>query len=176
MTTTTAKLLPGTPAPTLEIQTLDGQLWKLADQSPQAFTLVLFYRGLHCPLCNKQLTELEQSLDPLANLGIGAIAISGDTQERAQQSKQEWNLQNLTLGYGLSLSDMQRWGLYISKGAYPNEPALFSEPAIFLIRPDGTLNTAIISSTPFARPHFDDLIGGIDYILKNNYPIRGTEQ
>lgn len=172
---TSTKLLTGTAAPALEVQTLEGQAWKLADQKPQNYTMIVFYRGLHCPLCATQLTEIEQKLAELANLGIQAIAISGDTEAKAQQAQQDWQLQHLKIGYGLSPEAMRRWGLYLSRGAYENEPELFNEPAIFLVKPCGTIAGAIINSTPFARPHLADLMGGIDYILKNNYPIRGTE-
>lgn len=173
--TTVCKLLTGKPAPTLEVQTLTGQPWTLSDQKPQHFTMIVFYRGSHCPLCKAQLGDLEQRLEAFKALGLEVIAISGDTLERSQSSQQDWNLQSLTVGYGLTVEAMRTWGLYISKGAYPNEPDFFNEPAIFFVRPDGTLNTALINSTPFGRPHFEDLLGGIDYILKNNYPIRGTE-
>ena len=169
------KLLTGKAAPTLFVSTLDGQKWRLAEQNPKHYTAIVFYRGWHCPFCKAQLIELDRKLGEFTNLGIEAIAISGDTQERARQSKQDWNLQNVRLGYGLKVEDMRRWGLYISKGAYENEPARFNEPAIFLVKPDGILAIATISTIPFARPHFDDLINGLDYILKNNYPIRGTE-
>ena len=172
---TSTKLLTNTPAPTLEVSTLGGQIWRLAEQNPPNYTMVLFYRGWYCPLCKEQLTELDRKLAQFTNLGINAIAISGDTQEQAQQSKQDWQLQNVRIGYGLTLEDMRRWGLYISKGAYQNEPAYFNEPAIFFVKPGGTIAIAMISSSPFARPHWDDLIGDLNYILKNKYPIRGTE-
>ena len=178
MTTTkiiSTKLLTGMTAPSLEVATSYGQKWRLAEETPQNYTMILFYRGWHCPFCKAQLMELDRQLEEFTNLGIKTIAISGDTQERARQSQQDWNLQNIRLGYGLSLEDMRRWGLYISKGAYENEPAQFNEPAIFLVKPDGILAIAIISTIPFARPHLDDLISGLDYILANNYPIRGTE-
>lgn len=172
---TSNKLLTGTLAPSLEVSTLDGTQWLLAEQNPQNYTMVLFYRGWHCPYCQAQLIELDRQLEQFANLGIEAIAISGDTRERAQKSKQDWHLKNVRIGYGLKVEDMRRWGLYISQGAYENEPARFNEPAIFSVNPQGILSLAIVSSTPFARPHFEDLLSGLDYILTNNYPIRGTE-
>lgn len=70
---------------------------------------------------------------------------------------------------------MQRWGIYISRGACDGEPSVFNEPAIFLIRPDGILHGAIVNSAPFSRPHVDDLLSSIKYILQHNYPIRGAE-
>lgn len=172
---TSTKLLTGKQAPALEVQTLKGQQWQLSEQKPQNYSLILFYRGLHCPFCKAQLQDLDQKLNDIAQLGMNAIAISGDSLERATKSQQEWNVQNVTIGYGLSAESMRRWGLYISKGAFENEPPLFNEPAIFLVRPDGNVQLAIINSTPFGRPHLNELLSGIDYILKNNYPVRGTE-
>ena len=48
-----------------------------------------------------------------------------------------------------------------------------SEPALYLIRPDGTLYFGSVQTMPFARPHFSDIIAAIDYVSKNNYPARG---
>ena len=136
--------------------------------------MLVFYRGLHCPFCQAQLVELDQKLEKFADLGIEVIAISGDSLERARQSQSDWGLKNLLVGYDLPEAAMRRWGLYLSHGAFANEPKLFSEPATFLIKPCGTIAFSIIGNTPFVRPHLDDLLSGLDYILQNNYPIRGN--
>jgi len=85
---------------------------------------------------------------------------------------------NLRLGSGLALSDALDWGLYLSTGRGPTsagieEPPLFSEPALYLIRPDGTLYFGSVQTMPFARPHFGDVLSAIDVILAKNYPARG---
>lgn len=172
--TASTKRLTGIAAPDLDVATLDGQKWRLAEQKPQNYTAIFFYRGLHCPLCKAQLVELDQKLGQFADLGIEVIAISGDSLERARQSKHEWELRNLLVGYDLSEEAIRSWGLYLSHGAFENEPELFNEPAIFLIKPCGKIAFSLISNTPFARPHLDNLIGGLDYILQNDYPIRGN--
>ena len=172
---TSTKLQTGVLAPSLEVQTVGGQVWKLADQHPQNYTMILFYRGLHCPICKQQLGELEQRLEEFRKLGVETLAISGDSQDRAQTTQQEWKIPNVTIGYGLSVESMRRWGLYVSKGASEKEPPLFNEPALFLIKPDRTVAYAVINSGPFGRPHLSDVAEGIDFILKNQYPIRGTE-
>ncbi len=38
-------LIPRQPVPALEVETVGGGTWRLADQSPENFTLVVFYRG-----------------------------------------------------------------------------------------------------------------------------------
>lgn len=42
---------PRTPAPALDLPLVAGGRWRLADRHPEAFSLVLFYRGLRCPVC-----------------------------------------------------------------------------------------------------------------------------
>jgi hypothetical protein len=54
-----------------------------------------------------------------------------------------------------------------------DEPALFSEPGVFLVRPDGTLYYGAVQTAPFARPNFNDLLGALDFVIANNYPARG---
>ncbi|ALF56592.1 alkyl hydroperoxide reductase [Nostoc piscinale CENA21] len=173
--TTSPKLLMGNLAPVLEVKTLNGTIWKLADQTPNNYTMIVFYRGLHCPICEQYITDLEQKLDAFQKLGVEAIAISGDSLEKTQQFQQQANIQNTTIGYDFTPDDMRRWGLYLTKGHFESEPALFSEPAVFLIKPDGRLYFANIGTHPFSRVDFAFLLKGLEYIIPRNYPFRGTE-
>lgn len=59
---------------------------------------------------------------------MDVIAVSTDTHERAQKTRHEWGLENLAVGYGLSIYDVRAWGLYISKAIKEGEPAQFAEP------------------------------------------------
>jgi hypothetical protein len=51
-----------------------------------------------------------------------------------------------------------------------DEPALFSEPGIFLVRPDRTLYFGSVQTSPFARPRFEDLLSLIDFAIDRNFP------
>lgn len=53
------------------------------------------------------------------------------------------------------------------------EPARFSEPGVFLVRPDGTLYFSRVQTMPFARPHFADILSAIDMVVAKSYPARG---
>ncbi|NEO27849.1 MAG: AhpC/TSA family protein [Kamptonema sp. SIO4C4] len=167
------KLTPDTQAPKLEVQTVAGDRWKLTDQNPENFTMIVFYRGLHCPICQAYLADLERKLDDFAKLGVTAIAISSDPQEKAQQAKAGWGLKQLTVGYGQTVESMRDWGLYISQGEFDYEPEIFGEPGLFLVRPDGRLYYIALNNAPFARPTFDDVYTGLKFILSKNYPTRG---
>lgn len=173
-TNTSVKLMPGTQVPSLEVETLNGEIWKLADQTPTNFTMVVFYRGLHCPICKNYLLDLDRKIDNFRNLGVEVIAISSDSKDRAQNSKKDWELPGLTIGYGIRVELMRNWGLYVSQSAFEKEPAFFNEPGLFFIKPDGILFYIGINNAPFGRPSFSEMLSGIDFVVSKNYPTRGT--
>jgi peroxiredoxin len=171
-------LIPRQPVPPLAVPLVGGSRFDISKEKPDRFTFVVFYRGLHCPICRTQLADLEAKLPEFAKRGVNVVALSSDSAERAQRAKQDWKLPNLRLGYGLELASARSWGLYISTGhgktsAGVEAPSLFSEPGLFLVRPDGTLYFASVQTMPFARPHFADVLGAIDYVVAKNYPARG---
>ncbi|MCZ2721644.1 peroxiredoxin-like family protein [Marinomonas sp. 15G1-11] len=166
-----------TKTPELNIETLSGP-WSLAEQNPTNFTMIVVYRGLHCPLCKTYLAELNRMSAEFAEAGVSVLALSSDNQERAQTAMDEWKLPNLTLGYGLTPEQSQAWGLHRSAGRGLTsigieEPAEFTEPGLFLLRADGTLYWSNISTMPFARPHFKEVLGAINFVVANDYPARG---
>ena len=84
----------------------------------------------------------------------------------------------MRLGYGLPLGVARQWGLYLSASRGKTsigieEPALFSEPGVFIVRPDGTLYYGAVQTMPFARPGFADLVAAIDFAVAKSYPARG---
>ena len=173
-----AVLYPRQKVPALEVPTLSGKTWRLADQSPENFTLLVFYRGRHCPVCAGYLRDLHSKLGEFEKRGVTVFALSSDGEDRARDAQENWKLQDLDLGYGLSLDAARQWGLYVSSGRGKTsigieEPALFSEPALYLVRPDGTLYFGAVQTMPFARPHFDDLLKAIDFAIAKDYPARG---
>jgi peroxiredoxin len=170
---TTGRPMPRQAAPALDVDLVGGGRFLLAEARPQTFTLVVVYRGLHCPLCQGYLADLQNRLADFRTKGVEVVAVSTDDRERAERTAAEWRLDRLALGYGLSIADARAWGLYISTGINDAEPAEFAEPGLFLVRPDGTLYAASIQTMPFARPQIDALAGAIDFVVARDYPARG---
>jgi peroxiredoxin len=171
-------LMPRQPVPALRVPTLDHGAFDLAADTPRSFSLLVFYRGLHCPICLKYLLELGRLLPDFEQRGVKVIALSSDTAERARAMADKLKAPALRVGHGLPLQVARDWGLYIStsRGATSigiDEPALFAEPGVFLVRPDGTLYYGAVQTMPFARPHFDELLAAIDFALAKDYPARG---
>ena len=164
---------PTTAVPELSVEVVGGDTWRLSEQTPESFTLIEFYRGYHCPRCKLNLLDLTQKLGNFKNRGCSVITISMDNQERAEKSKQEWGLDGLTVGYGLSEGSAREWGLFISQSIQDKEPNHFSEPGMFLVRPDGTLYSSVLNTTPFYRHHFADVMEAMDMIKARDYPAPG---
>ncbi len=170
-------LKPRLAVPSLDIETLNGP-WSLAEQAPDNFIMMVFYRGLHCPICSKYMGELNKLAGEFASIGVSILGLSSDSRERASQAQQEWGLDDLEIGYDLSVELAQDWGLHRSAGRGKTsigieEPDEFSEPGLFIVSPDFTLYWSQISTMPFARPHFREIIGALKFSLENEYPARG---
>lgn len=171
-------LVPRTLAPNLTVKTLQHGEFDLMSENPSLMTLVCFYRGLHCPVCGNYLKELERLTPAFQERGVRTIAMSSGGEERARQMADKIGAEHLRIGYGLSLSVARQWGLYISASRGKTsigieEPELFSEPGVFLIRPDQTVYWLSVQSMPFARPIFAEMVQALDFVIKNDYPARG---
>ena len=171
-------LTPRQMTPDLAVETLANGRFDLSTETSARGTVVCFYRGLHCPICATYLAELEKLTPAFAERGVTTIAISSDNHERAQSMANKLEAKNLRIGYGLSLAKAKEWGLYISTSRGKTsvgieEPALFSEPGLFMVTPEQTLYYGSVQTMPFVRPHFSELVGALDFAIKNSYPARG---
>jgi peroxiredoxin len=171
-------LLPTQKAPNLGLDLVGGgntDDLKLCTGADGRFTLVVFYRGLHCPICRKQLAEIDRRIDDLQAAGIGrTVAVSMETAERSTRVVDEWHLSKLPVAYGLPEEAARSWGLNLSRAIKDGEPDLFNEPGIFILDDDGTLFWSSTATMPFGRPSLDDLIAGVRYAQDHDYPARGA--
>lgn len=171
-------LMPRQKTPDLSVDTLVHGRFTLATDVPERFTLLVFYRGLHCPICATYLKELVRLAPEFASRGVKPIALSSDTRERAQAMADKIEGAAVRFGYGLPLAKAKEWGLFISTSRGKTsigieEPPLFSEPGVFLVRPDRTLYYASVQTMPFVRPHFSEMVQALDFVIAKDYPARG---
>ncbi len=162
--------------PALEAALVGGGDWRLASEHAQTLELVVVYRGLHCAVCRGWLAELHRMLPEFEQRGIAVIALSCDSRDSAERAQAHWNLPNLRIGYGLDHEDARKAGVYLSQGRGPNlgtgiiEPRVFAEPAVFAVKPDGTLYAAWVQSGPEARPHLDEILTALDKMIGRGLP------
>ncbi|MDF1749041.1 MAG: peroxiredoxin-like family protein, partial [Alphaproteobacteria bacterium] len=170
-------LLPRKKTPSLTLPTLTHGQFDLANDGSERGTVICFYRGLHCPICATYLTEFQKRVADFAERGVKTIAISSDTAERTQAMADKIGADTLRFAYDLPLAKAREWGLYISTSRGTTsigieEPALFSEPGLFMVTPDQKLYYGSVQTMPFVRPHFSELVSALDFAIKNNYPAR----
>ena len=171
-------LLPRHPVPALNVALVGGGRHVLGAAPGERFDLVVFYRGMHCPICARYLTELERLAPEFAQRGVGILAVSSDEEERARHMAEKVQARALRFGYGLSLKSARQWGLYISSSRGKTsigieEPALFSEPGVFLVQPDRSVYYLSVQSMPFVRPSFAEMLQALDFVQRTDYPARG---
>ena len=171
-------LIPRQKTPDLTVPTLNNGTFDLSSDAAERYTLVVFYRGLHCPICANYLKELERLSPEFAERGVKTIAISSDGKDRTEAMSEKIEAQHLRFGYDLPLTVAKDWGLSISTSRGKTsigieEPALFSEPGVFLITPEQTLYYASVQTMPFVRPVFKEMLGALDFVIANDYPARG---
>lgn len=168
-------LIPAKPVPALSLETLSHGRFDLGKDGGENGTFLVFYRGLHCPICIKELAALEEALPEFEAKGIRVVAVSSDDEARTKETAEKAGVSKVTMAFGLSLSAARDdWGLYISSARDGSaEPALFSEPGHFFILGDGTLYSAFIQTAPFSRPGIPDMLRMISMQQEKMYPPRG---
>lgn len=167
------KLMPDTQAPALSLPLVGGGTWTLSGRAPEAFSMIVVYRGLHCPVCETYLGKLQTVASDFAAKGVDLIAISMDPVDRAEKAKADWGLSDVPVAYGLTEDVARSWGLWISSTIKEAETDVFAEPGTFWVRPDGRLYLIDIATMPFARPDLEILLSKVG-AMGNGYPARGT--
>ena len=171
-------LVPRQKTPNLQLPTLDDGDFDLSRETSERGTVICFYRGLHCPIFATYQSEFQKRVADFAERGVGTIAVSSDGEDRAREMAKKIGADTLRFGYDLSLTKAREWGLYISTSRGKTsigieEPALFSEPGLFMVTPEQSLYYGSVQTMPFVRPHFSELVGALDFAIKNSYPARG---
>ena len=142
-------------------------------QQKERWTLLVVYRGRHCPRCKRYLNKLNASLQSWTDI-MDVVVVSADTREKAAADKEEFGW-TFDLCYGMTENQMRSLGLYVSEPLSEAETTgLFAEPGTFAIRPDGSLMLVDISNGPAARPDLEELLDGMKFNINNDRPVRGT--
>lgn len=168
------KLTPDAQVPALSLPKVGGGTFTLNEAAPEMFTMLVFYRGLHCPVCKSYLEKMDGLVAGYRDAGFDVIAISMNDEATATETHEKWDIPNVPLGYGLSEAAAREWGLYISQSINENEADVFCEPGTFWIRPDGRLYLADVSNMPWPRPDLEFLLSKVPLIKEKGYPARGV--
>ena len=165
--------LSGHALPTITLPTLSGDEITLGQGGASDWHVVVVYRGLHCPLCKKYLSQLESLQSQFADVKADVMAVSADPQDKAQQMADETGA-TFPVAYGLSVEQMQSLGLFISDPRLGETDRPFAEPGLFVVNAHGVAQLIDVANAPFLRPDLSDLPGGLAFLKAKDYPVRGT--
>jgi len=146
-------VFPNQPVPNLILPTVSGRVFDLhktirryrnphqqpshsnsnAPPTSSHYTILVMYRGLHCPICKDQLRQIEKCYDRIIQANMTIVAISMDDEARARAMSMEVNgggggggsngnsnaipsaFAKLPIAYNMTAQQAQhQWGLHLS--------------------------------------------------------------
>lgn len=75
----------GSQAPGFEAKDNQGNSFSLEDQLKKSPVILVFYRGQWCPICNRHLSSIQDSLDLIKKSGAKIVAISPEKPELSKK-------------------------------------------------------------------------------------------
>lgn len=81
----------GTSVENFTARDAKGNLFNFAEELKNGPVVIIFYRGQWCPVCNKHLSKLQDSLQAIADKGAKVIAISPEKPEKIEKTVQKTN-------------------------------------------------------------------------------------
>ena len=165
--------LSGKPLPTITLPTIGGGEITLGQGRGQDWHVVVIYRGLHCPICKKYLTQLESLTSQFADVGADVMAVSADPQDKAQKMADETGA-TFPIAHDLSLEQMHSLGLFISDPRPGETDRPFAEPGLFVVNSRGNTQLIDVANAPFLRPDLSDLPDSLQFLKAKDYPVRGA--
>lgn len=144
---------PHKRAPDFELYNTDGKAVTLGQQKPN-WTVLVFYRGNWCPLCNVQIGSLASDYEEFQALNCNILAISTDTQEGAEKTKQKSHAPfNILIDKDNKV--IQSYEVAVRKRELKDIPALirrkkagnYAMPAVFIVDSNGMLRFSYIGKS-----------------------------
>jgi peroxiredoxin len=172
----TEKLTPGATFPEFKVLDTEGNSQSLvAPKEAEHWTMLVVYRGVHCPICSKYLTQLQEMRSQFQEIKVDIVAVSADSVEQLNTKLDDVSVE-FPVYAGLTKEQMKTLGLYVSQPTSDAETDHdFPEPGLFIINGDNKVQVLEIANSPFVRPDLNMLVSGLGYTRKNDYPIRGTK-
>jgi len=141
-------------APLFSATTTQDKVFDLSEVIKEKQVVLMFYRGQWCPHCNKQLSELQDSLKYINELGATVIAITPEKPEEIDKTVEKTSASfNLIYDEGHRIMDLYKvtftmpkakhalyktYGVDINKASGNDDRAL-PVPATYIINKHGKI-------------------------------------
>lgn len=159
-------LLVGQSVPNVDLTTVKGRSYDLAEAISEQPTLLIFYRGGWCPFCNMHLAELQSIQNDLKELGYQILAISMDRPDRLRESLDEHDLaytllsdsaaaatKAFGLAYKATRSNTERLESYSGRDHH-----ILPVPAAFIVGTEGMITFEYINPNYKVRVKSDVIL------------------
>ncbi|WP_068473927.1 peroxiredoxin-like family protein [Saccharicrinis aurantiacus] len=161
-----------------------GELFSLNDALKDGPVVFIFYRGFWCPVCNKHLAEMQDSLNLITDRGAQLIAISPEKPEYLNIMKDKTGAKftllydenyeiSDTFGVTFTPSKTTRTIYNIALGAklketHSDESERLPIPATYIINTDGTIIWRHIDPDYKNRANVKDILNNLPVIIDTN--------
>lgn len=163
---------PADKFPDIEFSLVGGGTRKVQDWAGK-WVMLIVYRGNHCPRCKSYMAKLHALAPAYAERGVELLLVSADPEDMAQRTIDE-NGWTLPVAHGLTEAQSRQLSLYITDHEAGYElTGRYTEPGLFLINPDGFVQSMERSNSPSIRPDLEVVLDGIIGTQERNLPIRG---
>ncbi len=81
----------GTLVKDFSLKDSKGETYRLSEELKKGPVVLIFYRGQWCPVCNKHLSQLEESLALIEERGARIFAISPEKPEYLEETRSKTN-------------------------------------------------------------------------------------
>ena len=131
-----------------------GQFTKLSALPPNAYLILIFYRGAWCNACQEQLFQLKKDFPKFVAVHTLLAAVSTDPVEDSAQYNRQWNFPfPLLADPQMKLIDWFGFRNVKGHGVYD-----VSYPAVVIVDPQKTIRFKSIGKNPVDLPTNDELV------------------
>jgi peroxiredoxin len=123
--------------------------------------VVLFYRGLWCGYCRRQLADFQANLRQIESLTARVVAASVDSEADAETMATLHGI-SFPIGFGLAARDIAT-----TLGCFYEETDGFLQKCAFVLRPGGEIARAVYSTGPVGALTAADTLYSLEFFQKN---------
>lgn len=155
-------LAVGEKAPAFELQNASSQTVKLTDLTAHAPVALVFYRSAEwCPFCQRQLVDLQNSLDRLNETGITVVGISYDSTRVLDQFTRTAGIEFPLLA-DVGSETIEAYGILNQEAG--GRAAGIPHPVIFIVNAEGHIAAKLGEADYRNRPSVDAIIAAVQSI------------